>query len=69
VKTGATKLKRWTARQPLRVRLIAILVTLLLVVCATVGVVTTLALRGFLIKRLDQQLTSAGRSARSALAR
>jgi len=26
---------------------------LLLVVCATVGIATTLALRGFLIKRLD----------------
>jgi two-component system OmpR family sensor kinase len=67
VKIRATKLRRWAARQPLRVRLIAILIALLLVVCATVGVVTTFALRGFLIKRLDQQLTSAGTRYATAL--
>ncbi|HEY3630320.1 MAG TPA: HAMP domain-containing sensor histidine kinase [Jatrophihabitantaceae bacterium] len=51
----------------MRVRLIAILIALLLVVCATVGIVTTFALRGFLIKRLDQQLTSAGTRYATAL--
>jgi two-component system OmpR family sensor kinase len=67
VKTGATTVRRWAARQPLRVRLITILIALLLVVCATVGIATTLALRGFLIKRLDQQLTSAGTRYATAL--
>jgi len=67
VKTGATTVRCWAARQPLRVSLIAILIAPLLVVCATVGIVTTLALRGFLIKRLDQQLTSAGTRYATAL--
>jgi two-component system OmpR family sensor kinase len=61
------RLRRWVARQPLRAKLIAVLVALLLVVCATVGVVTTLALRGFLIKRLDQQLAAAGSRYATAL--
>lgn len=61
------KLGQWVARQPLRVKLIAILLGLLLAVCATVGVVTTLALHDFLIKRLDQQLAAAGTRYATAL--
>jgi two-component system, OmpR family, sensor kinase len=60
-------LRRWVARQPLRLKLIAILITLLLAVCAAVGVVTTLALHDFLIKRLDQQLSAAGTRYATAL--
>lgn len=61
------RLRRLAARQPLRVRLIAILIALLLAVCATVGLATVLALRGFLIKRLDQQLAAAGTRYATAL--
>lgn len=60
-------LSGWVARQPLRIRLIALLVALLVIVCATVGVVTALALRDFLIKRLDQQLAAAGTRYAAAL--
>jgi two-component system, OmpR family, sensor kinase len=44
----------------LRCRLIAGTLLLFAVACAVVGVVTTLALRGFLVNRLDQQLAAAG---------
>ncbi|MCW2530039.1 MAG: sensor histidine kinase, partial [Pseudonocardiales bacterium] len=47
---------RWT----LRTRLIVVLTALLALVCAVVGVVTVIALRGFLVNRLDAQLTAAG---------
>lgn len=46
----------WT----LRARLIAALVGLLAVVCLVVAVATTLAMRQFLIQRLDAQVTAAG---------
>jgi two-component system, OmpR family, sensor kinase len=44
----------------LRGRLIVGTVLLFTLACGVVGVTTTLALRGFLIKRLDQLLTAAG---------
>ncbi|WP_238384425.1 HAMP domain-containing sensor histidine kinase [Segeticoccus rhizosphaerae] len=50
----------WLARRPLRTRLTAGLLLLLLLACTVVGLATTLALRGFLLGRLDQQLTAAG---------
>jgi two-component system, OmpR family, sensor kinase len=67
VSEHAAGVKRWIARQPLRIRLIALLMALLVIVCATVGVVTALALRDFLIKRLDQQLAAAGTRYAAAL--
>jgi two-component system OmpR family sensor kinase len=47
-------------RLSLRSRLIALLLLLLLVSSAVVAVATSLALRGFLLDRLDQQLAAAG---------
>ncbi len=47
-------------RRSLRVRLIVVLVALLALVSATIGVVTVLSLRGFLIGRLDSSLKAAG---------
>jgi two-component system OmpR family sensor kinase len=44
----------------LRVRLLAALIGLLAVVCLVVGVATELALRSFLVGRLDAQLKAAG---------
>jgi two-component system, OmpR family, sensor kinase len=67
MKLRAATIRHWIGRQPLRVRLIALLVALLLIVCATVGVVTALALRDFLVKRLDQQLAAAGTRYAAAL--
>jgi signal transduction histidine kinase len=64
---GAMSLPRWVARQPLRIRLVALLVALLVIVCATVGVVTAVALHDFLVKRLDQQLAAAGTRYAAAL--
>ncbi|HEV2243014.1 MAG TPA: HAMP domain-containing sensor histidine kinase [Streptosporangiaceae bacterium] len=52
-------LRRWLAGRTLRGRLIAGLLALLFVACAAVGVVTYLALRGFLLGQLDDQLTAA----------
>jgi two-component system OmpR family sensor kinase len=52
-------LRGWLAGRTLRGRLIAGLVALLAVACACVGLVTYLALRGFLFSSLDQQLSSA----------
>jgi two-component system OmpR family sensor kinase len=48
-------------RTTLRSRVLAVLLVALLVSCATVALVTTLALHGFLQDRLDQQLESANR--------
>ncbi|MEO8889309.1 MAG: two-component sensor histidine kinase, partial [Jatrophihabitantaceae bacterium] len=53
-------------RRSLRLRLIVVLVTLLALVSATIGVVTVVSLRGFLIGRLDSSLVAAG--GRSAIA-
>ncbi len=50
---------RWLAGRTLRSRLILGLVTLLALSCALVGVVTYVALRGFLYRQLGQQLTEA----------
>lgn len=47
-------------RLSLRWRLVAVLLALLLVSCAIVAAATTLALRRFLLDRLDQQLAAAG---------
>jgi two-component system OmpR family sensor kinase len=44
----------------LRTRLVAVLVACLLVSCAAVAVATSLALRHFLLDRLDEQLAAAG---------
>jgi two-component system, OmpR family, sensor kinase len=52
-------LRSWLAGRTLRGRLIAGLVALLAVACACVGLVTYLALRGFLFDSLDQQLNVA----------
>jgi two-component system OmpR family sensor kinase len=51
--------RRWLAGRTLRGRLIAGLVALLFVACAAVGVVTYVALHGFLIGQLDDQLKAA----------
>ncbi len=48
------------ARWSLRGRLLATLVGLLAVVCLAVGVASTVALRDFLVDRLDDQLQAAG---------
>lgn len=47
-------------RLSLRAELSLILTAFVLVACATVGIASTLALRGFLLQRLDQQLALAG---------
>jgi two-component system OmpR family sensor kinase len=53
------RLRRWLAGRTLRGRLIAGLLALLAIACATVGLVTYLALRGFLLGQLDAQLAAA----------
>ncbi len=53
------RLSSWLAGRTLRGRLIAGLLALLAVACAAVGLVTYLALRGFLFHGLDQQLGAA----------
>jgi len=53
------RLRRWLAGRTLRGRLITGLVALLAVACAAVGLVTYLALRGFLFQQLDEQLMAA----------
>jgi two-component system OmpR family sensor kinase len=55
----ARRLRRWLAGRTLRGRLIAGLVALLFVACAAVGVVTYVALRGFLLGQVDSQLAAA----------
>ena len=53
------KLRRWRELR-LRTRIVALVLTLVTVAFALVAVVTVLAMNGFLIRRLDQQLTAAG---------
>ena len=48
-------------RTSLRSRVLAVLLVALLISCATVALVTTVALHGFLQTRLDEQLESANR--------
>jgi two-component system, OmpR family, sensor kinase len=55
------------SRQTLRTRLTVLLVALLLAACAAVGIASTVALRSFLIERLDQQLDQAGSRYAAAL--
>ena len=57
--TPASGPRRWLAGRTLRGRLIAGLVTLLFLACATVGIVTYVALRGALLNQLDNQLLAA----------
>ena len=52
-------LRSWLAGRTLRGRLIAGLLALLAVACSGVGLVTYIALRGFLFHGLDEQLTAA----------
>ncbi len=52
-------LRSWLAGRTLRGRLIAGLLALLAVACACVGLVTYIALRGFLFHGLDEQLSAA----------
>jgi two-component system, OmpR family, sensor kinase len=52
-------LGRWLAGRTLRSRLIAGLLALLALACAVVGLVTYLALRGFLLGQLDHQVAEA----------
>jgi two-component system OmpR family sensor kinase len=51
--------RRWLAGRTLRARLIAGLVTLLFLACATVGIVTYVAMHNALLNQLDDQLRSA----------
>ena len=57
-------MRRWLAGWSLRTRLVVTLVTLLAVVSLAIGGLTTVALRHFLISRVDEQLMpmSAGRA-------
>ena len=57
----AGRLRRWLAGRTLRGRLIAGLLALLFVACATVGVVTYVALDRALLNQLDSQLTAASK--------
>ncbi len=50
----------WLRRRTLSARLIAGLLVLLVAACAAVAIGTTVALRGFFVDRLDQQLAAAG---------
>lgn len=50
----------WLAGRTLRTRLIAGMLILLAASCVGIGITTSITLRGFLIDRLDQNLTSAG---------
>ncbi len=62
--TSPARLRAWLAariqRVTLRRRIIAILLALLVISCAAVAAVTALLLHDFLLKRLDQQLATAG---------
>ena len=55
---GARSPRAWWASRTLRTRLVAGMVALLVLTCAVVGLGTTLALRGFLVDRLDDQLSA-----------
>ena len=57
---GRVALRGRVSRLSLRSRLVAVLLTLLLISCAVVAVATSLALRSSLLDRLDQQLVAAG---------
>ncbi|HMA46497.1 MAG TPA: hypothetical protein VKP11_04755 [Frankiaceae bacterium] len=56
------------SRWSLRARLLAALVSLLALVCLAVGVATAVALRHFLLGRLDAQLVAAGAGPRAPVA-
>ena len=58
---------RWLAGRTLRSRLIVGLVALLALSCALVGVVTYVALRGFLFHQLSQQLSAAAERYRTCV--
>ena len=59
-RTAPNRGSTWLGRRPLRTRLLASMLLLLTLACLAVGLATTLALRGFLLNRLDQQLRAAG---------
>jgi two-component system, OmpR family, sensor kinase len=59
VRSRPSRARRWLAGRTLRGRLIAGLLGLLAIACATVGVVTYTHLHSVLITQLDTQLTSA----------
>jgi two-component system, OmpR family, sensor kinase len=48
--------RRWLAGRTLRTRLVAGVIALFVAACVGVGLATTIALRGFLVSRIDQQL-------------
>ncbi len=56
---GASRLRQWLSARTLRGRLVAGLLALLALACATVGVVTYTHLHSVLISQLDTELTSA----------
>ncbi|MFJ2555039.1 MULTISPECIES: sensor histidine kinase [unclassified Streptomyces] len=60
VRTHALALTRRLRPRTLRGQLTTGLVVLLALACLAVGVTTVLALEGFLVRRLDQQLTASG---------
>ena len=53
-------IRGWLAGRTLRTRLTAGVLILLVVSCAGIGIATSITLQGFLVTRLDQQLTEAG---------
>ncbi len=59
--TGQAGWRRWLAGRTLRARLVAGLLALFTLASLGVGVVTTVAISGFLLSRLDQQVATAGR--------
>ena len=50
----------------LRARLVVVVVVLLAVATAVIGAGTALAMRGFLLDRLDDELRASGRNSRAA---
>lgn len=60
--SSESRTRIWSPRTwSLRLRLLATQVTLLAVVCASIGIATEFALQRFLVRQLDTQLTEAGR--------
>jgi len=55
-----TAWRRWLAGRTLRARLIAALLALFTLASVGVGIITTVALSGFLLNKLDQQVNLAG---------
>ena len=53
-------IRGWLAGRTLRTRLTAGVLILLVVSCAGIGIATSITLQGFLVTRLDKQLTEAG---------